>query len=64
MLRHAATAIFWVKRPPWPIKAFAKQEDALAWLSGLFEAEGTMMPLPRPWWLAQDRSDFEEPEEV
>ena len=64
VLRHAATAVFWVRRPRWPIKAFAKQEDALAWIASLFEAEGTTMPMPAPWWLGQDRSDYEEPGEL
>ncbi len=63
VLRHAATAVFWVKRPPWPIKAFAKQEDALAWMAKLFEAEGKVMPTPAAWWIGQDRSDFEEVED-
>ena len=60
VLRRAMTAVSWVKRPVWPIKSFAKQEDALRWLAGLFEAESRKMPTPAAWWLGQDRSDFED----
>ena len=60
VLRHAMTAVFWVKRPVWPIRAFATQEQALRWLAGLFEAEGRKMPTPAAWWVGQDRSDFED----
>lgn len=63
VLRHAMTAVFWIKRPAWPIKAFAKQEDALRWLSGLFLVEGSTMPIPAAWWVGQDRSNFEEVED-
>jgi hypothetical protein len=60
VLRHAMTAVFWVKRPRFPIRAFARQTEALRWLSGLFEAEGRKMPTPSAWWLGQDVSDFED----
>ncbi len=48
--RHSITAVFWIKRPGWPIKTFARHEDALAWLAERFAEEGIQQPHVTPWW--------------
>ena len=48
--RHSITAVFWIKRPGWPIKTFARHEDALEWLAERFAEEGIQQPHVTPWW--------------
>ena len=49
-MRHAMTAVFWIRRPPWPVKAFATHEPAIEWLRAHRVAEGLDLALPDPWW--------------
>ena len=49
-MRHAMTAVFWIRRPPWPVKAFARHEEALVWLRGRRQEEGLDLAMPDPWW--------------
>lgn len=47
------TAILWLRRPPWPLQAFADPEDAHAWLCKRFGDERREVPeAPPRWWSA------------
>ncbi len=46
--RGALTAVFWIRRPGWPIKLFKTFEEADDWLVGIFAEEGiTIRPRQR-----------------
>ncbi len=51
VVRHALTAIFWLKQPPWTIRTFTNMEDADAWIRERFVACGRPVPrAPPDWW--------------
>lgn len=51
VVRGALTAVFWIKRPPWPIQLFGDLEEADAWIRRRFAEEGLPEPQARPgWW--------------
>lgn len=53
VVRGALTAVFWIKRPPWPIQLFGTMEEADLWIRQRFAEEGLRAPEAAPgWWSA------------
>ena len=51
VVRNALTGIFWLKRPPWKIKAFSGMEEADTWVRARFRARGFGdVSAPAGWW--------------
>lgn len=51
LIHGALTAIYWIKRPDWPVQTFLQIEDADRWLRQSFVAQGRVAPLaPARWW--------------
>jgi hypothetical protein len=53
VVRHALTAIFWFKKPSWPVRVFTDMAEADAWLRAAFVERGLPAPeAPARWWTA------------
>ena len=51
VVRHALTGIFWLARPPWTIKTFARIELADVWVRSQFVPRGLPeVSAPPDWW--------------
>ncbi len=51
LIHGALTAIFWIKRPAWPVQTFLEMEDADRWLRQGFVDQGRLAPIaPARWW--------------
>lgn len=55
--RGALTAIFWLRKPGWPVRTFGDMHEADQWLRSCFVERGLQRPpAPDGWWMGTDRS--------